>query len=408
MALWQSAPDAIVGEPEYFEALERELRAAPVAVLVDYLRTRLVDTYAANLGREFVDEDFRFHRRIVNGQSEPKPRWRRVLRAQGEAIGMMVGRAWVAERFPEPVKARYRTMFENIRGAYADRIRGLGWMGAATQARALDKLARMKAKVGYPDRWKNDSGLVIGTESFAANMMSARRWRFLDRMAQAGKPVDRSEWDMTPQTYSAYYNPLNNEIVLPAAIFIVPGFADADLDDAVAYGYAGASTIGHEITHGFDDEGRKFDADGNLTNWWTDDDAAGFTRRAEVLAGQFDAYEPIPGLHINGKASLGENIADFGGIVIALDAFRRTEQFKRGQAKAGLTPLQRYFLGYALGWLDQSREEKLRTQLLSDVHAPPKWRVNGPMSNIPAFYEAFGIKPGAAMFRAAQDRAAIW
>jgi putative endopeptidase len=408
LAPWQSAPEAIVGEPEYFESLDRELRTTPLAVLVDYLRSRLIDTYASNLGRDFVDEDFRFHRRVVNGQTEPQPRWRRVLRAQGDAIGMMLGRAWVAERFPEPVKQRYRTMFESIRAAYADRIRGLGWMGDATKARALDKLSRMKAKVGYPDRWKDDSGLAVGTESFAANMMSARRWRFADLMARAGKPVDRSEWDMTPQTYSAYYNPLNNEIVLPAAIFIVPGVADADLDDATAYGYTGASTIGHEITHGFDDEGRKFDADGNLKNWWTDDDAAGFTRRAEVLVKQFDAYEPIPGLHINGRASLGENIADFGGIVIALDAFRRTEQFKRGQAKAGLSPLQRYFLGYALGWLDQAREEKLRRQLLSDVHAPPKWRVNGPMSNIPGFYEAFGIQPGAPMFRTQDDRAAIW
>jgi putative endopeptidase len=201
---------------------------------------------------------------------------------------------------------------------------------------------------------------------------------------------------------------LNNEIVLPAAIFIVPGVADADLDDAAAYGYTGASTIGHEITHGFDDEGRKFDAVGNLANWWTDADGMGFTRRAEVLVRQFDAYEPIPGLHINGRASLGENIADFGGIVIALDAFRRTDQFRRSERIAGLTPLQRYFLGYALGWLDQSRDEKLRTQLLSDVHAPPKWRVNGPMSNIPSFFEAFDIKSGAPMFRAADERAAIW
>jgi len=213
---------------------------------------------------------------------------------------------------------------------------------------------------------------------------------------------------MTPQTYSAYYNSSNNEIVLPAAIFTIPGFADAEVDDAVVYGYAGASTIGHEVTHGFDDEGRQFDAAGNLADWWSAQDAAEFVRRAQALVEQFDAYEPLPGLRINGKASLGENIADFGGLLLGLDAFKTTEQFRQGTVIGGLTPLQRYFLGYALGWMVQQREAQLRQQLLSDVHAPAKWRVLGPLANIPEFHQAFGVKPGQPMWRPEAERVRIW
>jgi putative endopeptidase len=202
-------------------------------------------------------------------------------------------------------------------------------------------------------------------------MMSAARWRFDDMLSKFGKPVDRTEWTMTPQTYNAYYNPSNNEIVLPAAIFEIPGMKDADVDDAIVYGYAGASTIGHEITHGFDDEGRQYDSAGNLAEWWTKEDASKFQKRADAMVKQFNAYEPLPGLHINGRASLGENIADYGGLLLGLDAFKKTEQYKKGEKTAGMTPLQRYFLGYALGWLDERREELLRRGLLSDVHAPP-------------------------------------
>jgi putative endopeptidase len=213
---------------------------------------------------------------------------------------------------------------------------------------------------------------------------------------------------MTPQTYNAYYNPSNNEIVLPAAIFEIPGMKDSEVDDAIAYGYAGASTIGHEITHGFDDEGRQYDAAGNLAEWWTKEDAAKFQKRADAMVKQFNAYEPLPGLHINGKASLGENIADYGGLLLGLDAFKKTDQYKKGEKIAGQTPLQRYFLGYALGWLDERREELLRRGLLSDVHAPPKWRVIGPLANIPEFYDAFGIKQGQPMWLADDAHVRIW
>jgi putative endopeptidase len=281
-------------------------------------------------------------------------------------------------------------------------------MSDSTKARALQKLSTVYPKVGYPDKWKDYSALVVGRNSYAENMMNAARWGFSDNISKFGKPVDRAEWGMTPQTYNAYYNPSNNEIVLPAAIFTVPGVPDAQVDDAAAYGYAAAGTIGHEITHGFDDEGRQFDAAGNLTDWWTSGDAAKFQARADVMARQFDAYEPMPGLHINGKASLGENIADYGGVLLGLDAFKKTAQYKEGKPIGGLTPVQRYFLGYALGWLSRQRDESLRRGLLSDVHAPAKWRVLGPLANIPEFYDAFGVKPGQPMWRPDSLRVRIW
>jgi len=236
----------------------------------------------------------------------------------------------------------------------------------------------------------------------------ASEWQFDDQVRKYGKPVDRTEWGMTPQTYNAYYDPSNNEIVLPAATFAVPGKRDSDLDDALVYGYAGASTIGHEMTHGFDDEGRQFDAKGNLKEWWTKGDAAKFVKRAEVMVKEFSDYEPLPGLHINGKASLGENIADYGGLLIGVDAFKQTAAYKQGRVINGLTPMQRFFLGYALSWLSQEREQRLRRQLLSDVHAPAKWRVLGPLSNIPDFFAAFDVKPGQPMRRPADKIVRIW
>ena len=323
-------------------------------------------------------------------------------------MGMVLGKLFVKDNFSEASKKRYADLVEAIRTAYADRIDRLEWMSAETKARAKAKLVAVTKKVGYPDHWKDYSGLVIGRDSYCANMISAARWAFNDMTGKFGKPVDHTEWGMTPQTYNAYYNPSNNEIVLPAAQFMIPGWPDAMVDDAVAYGYSGGSTIGHEITHGFDDEGRQFDAKGNLTDWWTKEDSLKFQEKAEAMVRQFDAYEPIPGIHINGKASLGENIADFGGILLGIDAFKKTEQYRKGVKIGGLTPMQRYFLGYALGWMSQVREEPLRAQLLSDVHAPAKWRVIGPLSDLPEFYEAFGIKEGQPMWRPEKDRVRIW
>ncbi|MGH8123210.1 MAG: M13 family metallopeptidase [Rudaea sp.] len=402
------APYVIVGQPEFFAGLQSLLAQTPAAVLRDYLRVHLVDAYAEFLGKDIDAEHFDFYDRVLSGQKEQRPRWKRVLDAENRAIGMILGRIFVKQYFPEAAKQRYNALVEAIRSAYGERIDRLDWMSAATKAKAREKLAAVTKKVGYPDKWKDYSALVVGRNSYAENVMNARRWAFNDHVSKFGKPVDRSEWEMTPQTYNAYYNPSNNEIVLPAAQFSIPGFKDAEVDDAVVYGYAAASTIGHEITHGFDDEGRQFDAAGNLSDWWTQEDAEKFQQRADVMAKQFDAYEPLPGLHINGKAGLGENIADFGGLLIGLDAFKQTEQYRKGEKIAGYTPLQRFFLGYALSWIFEEQEARLRQQLLSDVHSPAKWRVNGPLSNMPEFYAAFGVKPGQPMYRAPADRVRIW
>jgi putative endopeptidase len=415
LAAWNIRPEFIaVGQPEYFSALEQILVSTPVPVLRDYLRFHLVSAYAEYLGPDVDAEHFAFFNRVLQGQKEQKPRWKRVLAAESDygsvtnPIGMMVGRRFVAEKFSERAKKRYVDMVQAIIETFRERISRLDWMTEATKPRALEKLDALHAKVGYPDKWPDHSDLVIGRSSYCENVMNIERWRFRRMLARFGKPVDRVEWRMTPQTYNAYYSRSNNEIVLPAAIFVIPGIADEQIDDAVAYGYVGASTIGHEIAHGFDDAGRKYDAHGNLADWWTAEDAAEFQKRAVVLVRQFDAYEPLPGFHINGSASAGENIADFGGIVMALDAFKRTESYKSGAKIGGLAPLQRFFLGYAYSWMMQEREEQLRRDLLSDVHAPQKWRVLGPLSNLTDFYEAFDVTESQAMWRKAEDRADVW
>ncbi len=409
LAAWNLHPDfVIVGQPEFFASVEQLLHHTPVPVLRDYLRVHLLDAYAATLSKPFDQEQFRFYGQVLSGKQQQRERWKRVLDAEGEAMGLMLGKIFVQDYFPAATKKRYVDLVEAIRAAYHERIAALPWMSAPTKAKAQLKLAAITAKVGYPDKWKDYSALVIGRDSYCENMKNAARWRFNDQFGKYGKPVDRSEWDMTPQTYNAYYTPNNNEIVLPAAAFTIPGTPDAQVDDAVIYGYVAAGTIGHEITHGFDDSGRKFDAAGNLSDWWTAEDAKAFQKRADGLAKQFDRYEPLPGLHINGEATLGENIADYGGVLLGLDAFKKTEQYRKGESIGGLTPLQRYFLGYALGWMMAQREETLRAQLLSDVHAPAKWRVIVPLSNVPEFYEAFGIKAGQPMWRPESERVQIW
>jgi len=403
-----AADSVIAGQPEFLQALDTLLAKTDAATLRDYLTYHLLRTYAPFLAAPFDDERFAFFGKELQGATEQRPRWKRVLDAQERAMGMVVGKRFVAACFPERTKQRYVDMVEAVRAAYRERIERLDWMSAATKEKALHKLATMKKKVGYPDRWKDMSSLEVARDSFCANMIRAARFDFADDVADFGKPVDRDEWEMTPQTYNAYYNPSNNEIVLPAGIFLIPGLADDAADDAVVYGYAGASTIGHEITHGFDDHGRQFDAAGNLADWWTPADAAQFEQRAKLMIEQFAAYEPLPGLRINGEATLGENLADLGGVLLGLDAFKKTAQYREGKSIGGLTPLQRYFLGYALGWLGHPREARLRQQLLSDVHSPFKWRVIGPMASVPEFYAAFGVEPGEGMWLAEEKRVRIW
>jgi len=397
----------IVGQPEFFTALDKLLNKVPLADWKSYVKFNLLSDFAAALPDKYGIAAFDFSKQL-SGAKARRPRWKRAIASEEGVMGEMMGRLYVKEFFNETAKKRYEDMVEAVRTALKDRIGQLAWMSDSTKQKAYAKLAAIRKKVGYPDKWKDLSSMQIGKESYLQNMVNANTWWHNYEVNKLGKPVDRDEWDMYPQTYNAYYNPSNNEIVLPAGIFTVPGYRDEELDDATVYGYAGASTIGHEITHGFDDEGRQFDAKGNLVSWWTATDETEFKKRADVMVKQFDAYEPVPGYHINGKATLGENIADLGGILLGLQAYKKTKEYQDGKSIAGLTPVQRYFMGYALGWLGHTREEQLRSRLLSDVHSPAKERVNGPFVDVDEFYTAFGIKPSDKMYRADSIRVRIW
>lgn len=372
-----------------------------------YLKKNLIAEFSSFLSNAFSDENFRFYGMVMAGRKAQLPRWKRVLDAENSMMGEVLGQLFVKEYFPETEKKRYVDMVEAMRTSFKEHIEKLDWMSDATKQKAYDKLAKINPKVGYPDKWKDFSSLNITRDNYAQNAINANNFWFRFNANKLGKPVDRTEWDMTPQTYNAYYNPSNNEIVLPAAQFMIPGVKDEDVDDAVVYGYAAASTIGHEITHGFDDQGRQFDAYGNLKGWWTKEDSVKFSQRAQMLIDQFNNYT-VYGLHINGKATQGENIADLGGIVIGLDAFKKTEEYKEGKSINGLTPLQRFFLGYSLGWLDQDRKESLSSQILTNEHSPAFLRVNGPFTDVPEFYEAFGIKQGDKMWLDPAKRVKIW
>ncbi|MER3471329.1 MAG: M13 family peptidase [Chitinophagaceae bacterium] len=403
----QHVDSVIVGQPEFFKALETILKTTPIADWKSYLKFQLVNDFAGALPDRFGIEQFNFFK-LLSGAKERRPRWKRAIQSEEGAMGELLGQLYVKEFFSDTAKKRYSDMVEAIRDALKDRISKLTWMSDSTKQKAYIKLAAMKKKVGYPDKWKDFSAMQIGKESYVQNLMNANMWWHNYNMNKLGRPVDRDEWDMTPQTYNAYYNPSNNEIVLPAGIFTVPGKRDSELDDALVYGYAGASTIGHEITHGFDDEGRQFDEKGNLKSWWTKKDEEEFNKRAQVMVKQFNEYEPIKGYHINGKATLGENIADLGGILLGIEAFQNTEQYKKNQTINGMTPMQRYYLGYALGWLGQIRDEQLRNRLLTDVHSPAKYRVNGPFADVDDFYTTFNIKPNTPMYRPDSLRVRIW
>jgi putative endopeptidase len=348
------------------------------------------------------------YRKVLTGAVTPRPRWKRVLDAEEDAMGELLGQLFAKEYFNQQAKDRYNNLVEAIRDVYAERINQLQWMGAKTKQKALEKLSKVSKKVGYPDIWKDFGSLYISGKSFIDNMIKANVFWHEYNINKLGKPVNRNEWDMTPQTYNAYYNPSNNEIVLPAGIFAVPGKKDADLDDAFVYGYAGASTIGHEITHGFDDQGRQYDAAGNLTDWWTKKDGEEYINRANAIVKQYNEFIPVDTFHINGEATQGENIADLGGLLLGLDAFKKTKQYQEGKPIGGLTPLQRYFLGYAYGWMYQVKKERLASQVMTDVHAPAKERVNGPVVNIPEFYQAFEVKPTDKMYRDPAKRVFIW
>lgn len=402
------ADTVIVGQPEFYKQMNAALTKFPVEEWKTYLKMHFIRKFSPTLSKPFDDEDFNFTGKILSGQKEQKPRWKRTLDALEGQLGDALGSLFVKEFFPEKAKNRYVKMVDDVKSAYAEQIQNLDWMSSTTKEKAIDKLQKVTKKVGYPDKFKDFSGMLVEKSSFVRNNIVANKWWYNFNVSKLGKPVDREEWGMTPQTYNAYYNPSNNEIVLPAAILMVPGYADDQIDDAVAYGYVAASTIGHEITHGFDDQGRQYDAAGNLVAWWLPEDSTKFTQRANMLVAQFNEYIGVDTMHVRGSATLGENIADLGGVVLGLKAFKKTEQFKKGEKIAGYTPLQRYFLGYALGWMGHQRKERLARQIMTDVHAPANLRVNGPFVNIPEFYEAFSIKEGSKMWREPAKRVAIW
>lgn len=397
----------IIGQPEAYRQNGVLLKTTPLDTWKDYMRFRLADEFAGALPDTFGRADFAYSQNFT-GARERKARWKRVISSEEGLMGELMGKLYVHDYFDSTAKKRYSDMVENIRTALKNRIQNLTWMSDSTKQKAYAKLAAVTKKVGYPDKWKNFTALKVGRESYVQNIINAHIFWHNYNINKLGKPVDKDEWEMFPQTYNAYYNPSNNEIVLPAGIFTVPGYKDSDLDDAVVYGYGAASTIGHELTHGFDDQGRQYDAKGNLTMWWTKDDSARFQQRANMLADQFSSYVPIDTLHLNGKISLGENIADLGGVLLGWDAFKLTDEYKKNEPVAGLSPAKRYFLGYALGWLDNSTPSALRSQVLQDVHAPAKYRVNGPMTDVDAFYEVFNVKPGNAMYKPDSARVRIW
>lgn len=404
----QHVDTVVVGQPEYYTAVNTALKTFSLDEWKAYLRWKVITANASYLNKEIDNESFRFFGTVVSGRKEQLPRTKQVLNNENRLLGELLGQLFVKEYFPAAAKQRYTKMVEAIRESYKEHIEKLDWMSAQTKQKALYKLSTIHPKVGYPDQWKDFSTLTINKKSYAANVLNALHWEYLIAVNKLGKPVDYKEWNMTPQTYNANYSPSKNEITLPAAQFLIPGVKDENVDDAVAYGYAAASTIGHEITHGFDDQGRQFDARGNLKAWWTAQDSTNFSQRAQMLVDQFNGYVVLDSLHINGKATLGENIADLGGIAIGITAFKKTEQFKANKTINGLSPMQRYFLGYALGWLGHTRNEALANQILTDVHSPGFLRVNGPFSDVPEFYEAFHIKKGDKMWLDPAKRVKIW
>ena len=398
----------IVGQPEFYIQVESSLKSVSIPDWQTYLRYNLISAFAPYISSNFDKENFHFYRTVLNGVKEQRPRWKRVLNAEEGLLGEALGQLYVQKYFSEKTKHRYEKLVDDIFTVYKERIQGLSWMSDSTKQKAIYKLSTVVKKVGYPEKWRDYSLMEIGRSSYVENIIAGNIWNYNYAVSKLYKPVDRTEWEMTPQTWNAYYNPSNNEIVLPAAIFIIPGLEDSLVDDAIVYGYGGASTIGHEITHGFDDQGRQFDEKGNLRDWWSKEDGDEFNKRAHQLVKQFSGYTVLDSIHINGEATLGENIADLGGVVLGYEAFKKTDQFKKGELISGMTPGQRYFLGYALSWMGHARDESLAQQIKTDVHSPNFLRVNGPFCDVDAFYEVFNVKEGDKMFLPDSLRVKIW
>jgi putative endopeptidase len=402
----RDAKYVIVGQPEFLQRMNELVGSVPLKDWQVYLRWHLVHEMAPYLSKPFEDENFRFYSQELRGVKEMQPRWKRVVAAIDGEIGEALGKIYVEKHFPPLAKKRMDELVKNLMAAYRERLEGRDWMGPKTKKLALAKLDAVFPKIGYPSKWRDYSDLKIGRDSYAANVMRAEAFESRYRFNKIGKAVDRTEWHMTPPTVNAYYNPTMNEIVFPAGI-LQPPFFDMAADDAVNYGGIGA-VIGHEITHGFDDQGSRSDARGNLVNWWTDEDRKQFTAKTDKLVKQYDACEVLDGLHVNGELTLGENIADLGGITIAYAAYQKSLGGKAAPKIDGFTGPQRFFMGFAQVWRGSSRDAQMRLMIRTDPHSPPQFRTNVPLSNIKAFYDAFGIKPGHTMYREPSDRVEVW
>jgi len=396
----------IVMQPSYFEAAGKIIADTDVATWKLYLTLQLISNYAPVLGDSFFNPWFAMFQQGLQGIEEPQPLWKRAVNSLSNNMGELLGQLYVEKHFKPESKQRMEKMIDDLVRAYHQSISSLDWMSEETRQQALEKLAKFKSKIGYPDKWRDYSRLNVVAGDLVGNIKRANLFEYNRNLDKLDKPVDKSEWLITPQTVNAGYVPMWNEIIFPAAI-LQPPFFDANADEAANYGAIGAG-IGHEIGHGFDDQGRKFDGDGNLRDWWTEEDAARFTELKEKLAAQFSQYEVIDGLTINGEFTSGENIGDLGGLSIAYKAYHLSLGGREAPVIDGLTGDQRFFLGWAQVWRAKSRPEETRRLLVVDPHSPPRYRANGTVVNIPEFYAAFGVKEGDGMYLAPGDRVKIW
>lgn len=396
-----------VAQPEFIREISKMINEEPLEIWKQYLSWKVIDHAAPFLSNNFIQEDFDFNGRFLSGKEEIKPLWKRVFEKSNSTLGEAVGQIYVEKYFPQESKDRMLELVENLKTAFAQRIQKLEWMSDSTKTKALEKLEAFGVKIGYPDEWKDYSTLEIGTDSYFANILRTNDFNFTFEMNKVGKPVDPNEWHMPPQIVNAYYSPQRNEIVFPAGI-LQPPFFYAQGDDAINYGAIGV-VIGHEMTHGFDDMGRKFDKDGNLNNWWTDSDYEKFNERSQILVDQFNSFIITDSVHADGKLTLGENIADLGGLNIAYTAFMNTlSEDEEQNTIEGFTLTQRFFLAYAHLWAQNIREEEALKLTKIDVHSLGRFRVNGPLPNIAAFYKAFHIASEMAMYLPEDKRAVIW
>ena len=402
----ERTPGIVVRQPDYLAAMNQIVASTPLPVLKQYLTVRLVDSYAGALSRPFVDAQFAYRGKALQGLEENRPRWKRAVGAVEGALGEAAGRLYVQQNFRPESRTRMQQLVENLRAAFREGINELEWMGPETKTQAQAKLSKFNVKIGYPDKWRDYSALEVRQGDLVGNMMRTAEFGHNRMTRRLGQPIDRGEWGMTPQTVNAYYSATMNEIVFPAAI-LQPPFFDPAADDAVNYGAIGA-VIGHEISHGFDDQGRRSDGEGNLRDWWTESDNAAFKTRADALVAQYGAFSPLEGLNVNGRLTLGENIGDVSGLAMAYRAYRKSLNGREAPVIGGFTGDQRFFMGWAQVWRTLMRDDALRQQIMTDSHSPGEYRVNGVLRNIPEFYAAFNVKPGDKMYLAPEQRVKIW